>query len=284
MLEENKQDILSKNYLLNKRKNVRMKNRNLAIKHRIFVVGCLIGLVIMVSAYFCLPISDVYGVKVSGNQYFNDEYYLALSGLSKDDKYLLANPKKVEKRLKDSTIVKDAKVKRADHRMLEIEITENTLIGYIYTDEPEVVLSDGSLVEFKDEYLSLICEIPYIDGYSAEELALFAKDFEKLDAKMINEISEIHRYPFSYDDQMMEIVMRDGSYVYVSHLGLYLLNEYYTVKSGIKDKDQDLCIFFDELTNSGYTSECPYWREEEVPEVNENEDLETLSEETDAED
>ena len=284
MLEENKQDILSKNYLLNKRKNVRIKNQNLAIKHRIFVVGCLIGLAIMVTTYFCLPMSDVYGVKVSGNQYFDDEYYLALSGLSLDDKYLLVNPKKVAKRLKDSAIVADATVKRADHRMLEIKVKEHTLIGYIYTDKPEVILSDGSRFEFKDEYLSLICEIPYIEGYSAEELALFAKDFEKLDAKMINEISEIHRYPFSYDDLMMEIVMRDGSYVYVSHLGLYLLNEYYTVKSGIKDKNQNLCIFFDEVTNSGYTSECPYWHEEVNAEVEESDGLETPDIEADVND
>ena len=284
MLEENKQDILSKNYLLNKRKNVRIKNQNLAIKHRIFVFGCVIGLAIMVTTYFCLPMSDVYGVKVSGNQYFDDEYYLALSGLSKDDKYLLVNPKKVAKRLKDSAIVADASVKRADHRMLEIEVKEHTLIGYIYTDKPEVILSDGSLFEFKDEYLSLICEIPYIEGYSAEELALFAKDFEKLDAKMINEISEIHRYPFSYDDQMMEIVMRDGSYVYVSHLGLYLLNEYYTVKSGIKDKNQNLCIFFDEVTNSGYTSECPYWHEEVKTETEESDGSEIPDVEADAND
>ena len=270
MLEENKQDILMQNYLLNKRKNVRLKNQHLALKRRIFWYGCLTGLLILIITYFFLPISNIYGIKVDGNCYFDDEYYIELSGLNVEDKFLFSNLSRAKKQLANSPIVYKASVKRANHRMIEINVEENALIGYIYEEEPKVILSDGTLVEFKDEYLELISEIPYIDGFTAEEIASFASDFKKLDAKMINEISEIHRYPFSYDDQMMEIIMRDGTYVYVSHFGLYLLNDYYTVKSGIKDKNQDACIFFDEVTNSGYTSDCPYWNEEENGEIVEN--------------
>ena len=262
MLEENKTDILSKNYLFNKRKHARQKNRDLAIKHRIFLVACLCGLILMIGVYFYLPVSNVYSVKVTGNQYFDDEYYIELSKITDGDKYWLVNLNQAKKRLEESKIVASAKVIRNNHHMIDLEIKENIAIGYVYGEKPELVLSDGTLIEFKDEYLNLISEIPYIDGFTAEELAVIAKDFNKLDVNMVNEISEIHRYPFSYDDQMMEIVMRDGNYVYVSHFGLYLLNEYYTVKSGIKDKNQDVCIFFDEVTNSGYTSECPFWKTE----------------------
>ena len=74
-----------------------------------------------------------------------------------------------------------------------------------------------------------------------------------------DEISEIHRYPFSYDENMLEVIMRDGNYLYLSYYSLSMLNEYYTIASGITVTEDKACIFLDEMTNSGYTSECPYW-------------------------
>ena len=71
--------------------------------------------------------------------------------------------------------------------------------------------------------------------------------------------SEVHSYPFSYDERMMEFIMRSGNYVYVSSYGLALLNNYHSIESSLSTEEDHVCIFLDEVTNSGYTSACPFW-------------------------
>ena len=60
---------------------------------------------------------------------------------------------------------------------------------------------------------------------------------------------------------MMEVIMRDGNYCFVSWTGLEMLDKYYLIVSGIDTSTNKACIFLDELTNSGYIGICP-WQEQ----------------------
>ena len=75
---------------------------------------------------------------------------------------------------------------------------------------------------------------------------------------MIKQISEIHKYPVSYDDKQMEVIMKDGNYCFMSYLALDLLENYYAVSSSIDKTKGYACIYFDDFTNSAYASICPW--------------------------
>ena len=260
MLEEGRQDILNKNYFINKRKNARLKTRFLASKHRTFLLGILLGLIGILVIYYLLPISNIFTINVENNRYFSDEYYVSLSGLDTNGKFYLVSLAKAKKAIKQDEIIESVSVKRDDFNTIDIVVNEKLAIGYTYEyDEPKIIFADGSEIPFEDKYVDLISKLAYIEGFEEEYLLSIAKYFKDIDYEMLNEVSEIHRYPFTYDDQMMEFIMRDGSYVYVSRSGLSLLNNYYTIKSGVKNDNKYVCIFLDEVTNSGYTSECPFW-------------------------
>ena len=259
MLEEKKENILEDNYYLKKRKKDRLKTRFLAIKNRLFILGIVFGILITAVLYLMLPSSEVYKVVVKGNEYLKDDYYINLSKIKDGDKFLLVNLNKVKNQISSSSIVDSVTVKRNNYNLIEINVKEKEIIGYTYEVEPKILLSDGSTINLENDYLNVIASVPLIEGYDEEGLKLIAIGFKKLDQKMIGEISEIHRYPFSYDENMLEVIMRDGNYLYLSYYSLSMLNEYYTIASGITVTEDKACIFLDEMTNSGYTSECPYW-------------------------
>ena len=259
MLEEKKENILEDNYYLKKRKKARLKTRFLAIKNRLFILGIVFGILITAVLYLMLPSSEVFKVVVKGNEYLKDDYYINLSKIKDGDKFLLVNLNKVKNQISSSSIVDSVTVKRNNYNLIEINVKEKEIIGYTYEVEPKILLSDGSTINLENDYLNGIASVPLIEGYDEEGLKLIAIGFKKLDQKMIDEISEIHRYPFSYDENMLEVIMRDGNYLYLSYYSLSMLNEYYTIASGITVTEDKACIFLDEMTNSGYTSECPYW-------------------------
>ena len=259
MLEEKKENILEDNYYLKKRKQARLKTHFLAIHNRLFILGIVFGILITAVLYLMLPSSEVFKVVVKGNEYLKDDYYINLSKIKDGDKFLLVNLNKVKNQISSSSIVDSVTVKRNNYNLIEINVKEKEIIGYTYEVEPKILLSDGSTINLENDYLNVIASVPLIEGYDEEGLKLIAIGFKKLDQKMIGEISEIHRYPFSYDENMLEVIMRDGNYLYLSYYSLSMLNEYYTIASGITVTEDKACIFLDEMTNSGYTSECPYW-------------------------
>ena len=259
MLEEKKESILEDNYYLKKRKKARLKTRFLAIRNRLFILGIIFGILITAVLYLMLPSSEVFKVVVKGNEYLKDDYYLELSDIQDGDRFLLVNLDRIKNRILSSSIVDSVTVNRNNYNLIEINVKEKEIIGYTYEAEPKILLADGSTINLENDYLSVIASVPLIEGYDEEGLKLIAIGFKKLDQKMIGEISEIHRYPFSYDENMLEVIMRDGNYLYLSYYSLSMLNEYYTIASGITVTEEKACIFLDEMTNSGYISECPYW-------------------------
>ena len=117
--------------------------------------------------------------------------------------------------------------------------------------------------EVNDENIYLIYNVPLIEGYTKEELKEIERGFENTSIEVIKQISEIHKYPVSYDDKQMEVIMKDGNYCFMSYLGLSLLENYYAVSSSIDKTKGHACIYFDEFTNSAYTSICPWQASQE---------------------
>lgn len=263
MLNEDKKSIIDKNYFLNKRHDARKKNKFLRTKHRLFLFSIFLALVCIGLFYFLTDFSNIYKINVKNNIYYKEADILNKANINTDNKFLLVNSKAIEKRLKEDPLIKECEVIKSDGKLITIDIKEEKAYGYALEDNKNVLLllNDGRL-EINEDNTYLIEKVPLIEGFTTEQLQKIAKGFESVEPEIIDEISEIHRYPFSYDENMMEVIMRDGNYVFVSSFGLKLLDRYYAISSGLELTSSGACIYLDEVTNSGYTSNCP--REEPV--------------------
>lgn len=257
MLNSERDEIIKNNYYLNQRNNVKKKNKFRKDSTIIFIVAVVLAIPFLSFLYAISPYSKTYKIVCEGNVYLKDEDIIKEANLSKY--FLLTFPTKNEKKLKQNPFFEDVDIKMLNGNIVSINVKEVKQIGYLFEDnESKLLLINDVRIPLSASNMYLIDKIPLIEGYTKEELLKIEKDFRDVDYKVINEISEIHKYPVSYDNEQMEIVMRDGNFCFLSSSSLKLLENYYVVSSGIDSSKGHACVYLDDLTNSAYISTCPW--------------------------
>lgn len=268
---KNKKELFENNYLLND-----INNKNKIIKFAkdklvIYILAVIFSIVIIGALYFISPYSKTFKVVVNGNYYLKDEEIIDKANLS--DYFLLSFPNRTKNILKKDPLIEDADVHLLNGNIVSIEVKEVKQIGYIYEDnESKLLLVNDERISLTRDNMYLIEKVPLIVGYSKEELIEIEKGFLDVEPETINEISEIHKFPTSYDNIQMEIIMRDGNYCFLSSYGINLLENYYMVASSIDSSKGNVCAYFDEITNSAYISSCPWQIDTSPEEIIENEE------------
>ena len=261
MLEDNKKEILENNEFLNKRKDFKRQKVFATNKKISFVIGLVLALATVLVLYFVSDYSKIYHISVEGNVYLNDEDIVKISELNENDNFLFVVPFLKEHKLLNSPYIEEAKIYKLDDNLIKIVVKEVKQIAYLNEDyESKILLQNGERITLDENNYYLINKLPLLEGYTKEQIVEILRGFKQVDYKIINEISEIHRYPFSYDENMLEVIMKDGNYCFVSWTGISMLEEYYKIVSAIDSSSGNACIYLDELTKSGYTSICP-WQE-----------------------
>ena len=278
MLDANSKKILSNNYVLNKRKQAVDNSIFKGFKKVYFLLGVIIGFFVLLILFFVSDYSNVYHITVSGNTYLSEKDIIKLAQVSEDEKYLLVIPSIKEKNLTSSPYIESATVEKLDDRVIKIAVEEVKQVAYIYENGLNyLLLVDGSRVLLSDDNVYMTSKLPILEGFNEEQITEILRGFKNLDEVTINQMSEVHRYPFSYDENMMEVIMKDGNYVFVSWTGLNMLKNYYSIVSGLSSQTSNICIYLDELNNSGYTSACP-WQEDNISDEVSTSESETIQE------
>ena len=121
-----------------------------------------------------------------------------------NNEYLLNIPSNIQNNLETSPLIKEAIVSLENNKIISIEIVEEKMVGYIFEDEKLYILMiNDEKEEVNDENIYLIDNVPLIEGYTKEELKEIERGFENTSIEVIKQISEIHKYPVSYDDKQM---------------------------------------------------------------------------------
>ena len=260
---DDKQKILNSNSYLNKIKNERMKNDYDKAKRRNFIISIFLSLIIIATIYLVSNKSNIYRISVKGNIYYNDGDIVALSGLTTSNKYIFVSERNIERKIKKDPLIAECVVIKDDDYVISIEVKEKKIIGYTFEDKNNVlVLEDDSRIEINNDNLYLIENAPLLEGLSKEDIILIEKQLVDVDYTIINEISEIHYYP-KEKYQNIELIMRDGNYIFTSAYGLNILNSYYAIKSSY-DTKKNTCYYFEDISGRPYTSACPWVRQEEI--------------------
>lgn len=270
MLDYDEKKIVNDNYLINKHKNKKRKKVFKAIKNFCFLCGIILGLIVLICLYFVSDYSKIYHISVHGNIYLKDKDIIKISGIDSDDRFILLIPNIIESRLNNSPYIENAKVEKLDGNLIKITVNEYKQVAYFYENyETKLLLINNDRISLNEDNLYLINNVPLLEGYVSEQIDNILRGFKQIDYSVINEISEIHRYPFSYDENMLEVIMKDGNFCFLSWTGLSMLNDYYKINSAFDKSQGNVCIYLDELTKSGYASSCP-WQDTNIPSDNDN--------------
>ena len=262
MLE--KKELLKKNVLFALRKQRKDQTRFDQAKKRCFFFSMILALAIIGAVYFLSSVSDIYRIVVSGNRYLKDEDIITMSGLSTKNKFLLVWPRFYEKKIAADPLIVSADVMKKDGRLIDIAVKEKKMIAYQETLEGYVIfLEDGEELNIAP-HPYLIDHVPYIEGFAADDLDLIIRNLRDCGQGTIDEISEIRPFP-ELKYQNVELVMRDGNYVFTSIYGLPILNHYHDIKSSYVS-DQRICYYFEDISGNAYSSACPWETVEEVTE------------------
>lgn len=257
-------------------------------KRRNFFISIILGFLIISLIYLLSNKSKISAISVEGNIYIKDEEIIELSGLSTKDIYLFTLPSSVQSKIKKNPLIDTCSVKMLDNQLIKISVTEKKIIGYTLDNgENVLVLFDDSKILLNRDNLYLIEKVPLIEGFMHDDLILVEKKMNELDYTLINEISEIHYYP-SLKFQNLELVMRDGNYVFTSAYGLDLLTRYYDIVSSFNDGSKK-CYYTEDISRNVYTTACPWEKpiQGEIKnnaEENSNNDSEASSDDTKEED
>lgn len=267
MLEENKQekkDIVLKTDFFTERFKEKELNAFNSGKKLTFVFSILTGMLLLLLIYLSLDISNIYHIAVKNNHYLSEKDIIALSGLKPNNKFYFFLPSSIESKISESTFIDSCKVERKDGNLVVIQVEEKKIIGYTFKEDKNVfIFDDDSRVDVSKENLYIISKVPLISGFSDEEIILLEKNLVDCDYQILNEVSDIINYP-SLKYQNVEIIMRDGNYIFTSPYGLKVLNKYYSIEGSYK-QDKQICYYYEDISGNAYTSACPWNIENSEP-------------------
>lgn len=228
----------------------------------LFAVSVLISLFLIMLCYLIMPTSKVKAVSITGNNYLDTGYIQNLSGISTRSVYYLTFPAGAAEKVKADPMVDDASVQMLRNNIVSISVKEKKPVGYRYDgDEPVILLADGTECSLTSDYMPLLGRIPYITGFNEEQQThLLTKALGELTNDVIDDIAQISQYAMSYDDEVVEVEMRDGGVFFGSFYSLYLLNNYTDIS--VKRENKNYCIYGYE--NGVYSNRVCPWDEVKV--------------------
>lgn len=243
--------------VFDRRKRIKAEYSYKKSKPLLFIVAIVIGFAMISGIYYYSPDSKIKSISIEGNYYLSESYVKEISKLTLEDRFYFIFTPAIEKKIADSEMIKSVKVSRKNQNVIEISIIEEEPIGYRFLETPEIILKDGSIIEMKSDYLSIIASVPYIEGFETDELVQrLGKAFKDIDRNILETISEISQYPLSYNENTLRVYMRDGNNFFASFYSLSTLNNYNEIAS--KLMETGVCIYADEGLKVAYTSTCPW--------------------------
>lgn len=270
MLDE-KQKLLKKNRLFSLRKNAKETSAWEKGKSLCFVVAMIICFSIVIAIYFLSDLSNVYRVVADGNVYLKDSDIIALSEVTTDSKFVLTVPALVEKKVRSSPLIDECHVELLEGRLIKINVKEKKIIAYTMENGLSVLIGeDDSRIPIGKENFYLISKVPLLEGFNEDEIRLIEKNLQKCDYTVIDEISEIHSFP-ELKYQNVEVIMRDGNYIFTSVYGLEILNKYFDIESSYLS-GKNKCYYFEDISGNAYTTACPWEAKEEENDGDRKED------------
>jgi cell division protein FtsQ len=240
------------------------------------LISLIFLLVVSSLVYYFSDLSNINEVLINGNYYLSEQEVLELSNIDiESDKFLLQSDNNLKKELLKSIYIEDANIKHLKNNVILIEIKEKKLAGYVFSDNLKIYFTTGESIELSDEKYSLISYCPELNDFENNAVIELAIKMDLLSQETIDAMSEIYPYITSYDSNMIELLMSNGKYIFLSPNSISVLDNYFELSKVLIDSDE--CLYIDELSGGIYSSLCPW---DQIIEQNLDEDGNLIEEES----
>ncbi len=244
-----------------KEREMKKENQQLArsLPH-LFNIAIIVSIASIALFYAILPLSRIKAISVTGEEYLSKRYIQELSGITYDSMYFLTFPGHVSSLVEKDPMIEDVKTRLLPGNTVQLNVTEKQPVGYRYEEDgPYILTADGSHFPLTSEYMTVISRVPLIEGFTEEDQThKLINALSQLSRTIIGEIAEIDQYSLDYDDEVMEIQMRDGGYFFSGYYSIELVNHYHEIYMNLTDKGK--CLFADSGSKIAYSKACP-WNE-----------------------
>ena len=204
------------------------KKRRINLK-RVFMF--FLTLIIFSIIMYCLFKTRTKNIIILNNDYYTDEELIEACGLEDYPIFLTLNTKSIEKKLEKFDLINKADVKKKWGFRLQIELTNNKVLYYVRSKD-EYMTSNSKTYKIDN-----ISGIPTLINYVPEEIeAAFIKEFSKVDANIISQISEIEYNKTAFDERRFLLYMNDGNLVYITVSKTDILNKYVNIVKKLNNK------------------------------------------------
>lgn len=218
-------------------KNVkRVKKRKLNfLKVIIFIL--IIYLLIHAGLY--LSNINVKNIVIKNTSYLSDTEVIKIAGLADYPSFFRTSTRKIEKKLEEEPLIKEANVKRKWGFIFELNIKEEKIL-YKRRNDNVYVLGSGEEISIKNNLSGVATLINYTPKNISKKLN---KKLNEIDSNILNKISEIEYAPNKTDEERFLLYMNDGNQVYITLTKTDELNYYVDIvkklggKKGILNLD-----------------------------------------------
>lgn len=247
---------IQEDVLVREQKKVKKQNKKIKKKRFMtYVVSFIVFILLSAVLFFVLfgANAKIKNITVTGSEYFDSNNVIEKSGLSNDSNYYFIISSNIVAKFDDWEIV-DVKVNKLDNYTINIDVSDKNLVGY-YTenDQTYIVDKENNSYKYISDYFTAISKLPFINQFD-QGRDLLVEALGELDKSILEEISEIEKYPTSYDENMLKLTMTDGNFTFVNYYSFELLSNYNEIANNIKI--DNACIYFDESTKTAYSQKC----------------------------
>lgn len=234
----------------------RKTKRKLSKKGILFFFSVFIIFMGCFTLYYKSDLARIRSIKVINNEFVSENYIKSILNFEVHDSLITLFPKFKEMKIKENKLFKNVKITIKDNNCVVVDIKENRIVGhFIINGKTSFILGDGTIIDFKAIYIDNLALIPLFVDIELEKMKIIALEFNKLSYDTLTRISEVHNLSFTYDDNMVKLVMDEGFYVCSSLKGLPYVDNYADIIA-YEDKVENKCILIIEEYSKAVRIDC----------------------------
>lgn len=187
------------------------------LKRRFKVIFVLFVLV-LIGIFFISDYSKVQSIQVVGNEEVKTDDILKNISINKKSIFILVDTSKIEKEIKQVSLIKKANVSRDFFGNVKIEVEEAEKVAYSVINNVTYVIDEmGNVTETKDkQIIQSLQSCPQITKFKdLKLLKQFAKQYIDIPELIKNQTSDIVYDPKNMDETRLKFIMDNGKILYL---------------------------------------------------------------------
>ena len=196
----------------------------------LFIVGAT-TLYFSISYLLDTKIKNIY---IYDNNLLNDQQIIELAEIEDYPSFYKTLGITMRKKLEESPLIKEVKIKKRFFNVLKIYITE---YSPLLVKNNKLVLENGHEVDY------IPSKVPILNNMTDDEVYKdLLKELNKLNKSELYRISEINYSPTEYDKTRFLLYMNDGNHVYINITRFDKLNYYNEIYPTLNNKKGTLYL------------------------------------------